>query len=138
MYLVIWVAFLQILFIFFAPKSSVIIAIHVLIGIGIVGLTFHVSRGVSRTDCPDRIKRISRTTFFLAILQGILGILLALGSAFTWPSLAIKFVLFLHLGNALAIITQASSTATSYDMWEEKEFQTTSPAAPATTGEVAS
>jgi len=28
----------------------------------------------------------------------------------------------LHVGNALAIITQASSSATAYDMWEEKEF----------------
>jgi len=25
--------------------------------------------------------------------------------------------------NALAIITQASSSATAFDMWEEKEFQ---------------
>jgi hypothetical protein len=28
----------------------------------------------------------------------------------------------LHLIIALAIISQASSTATAYDMWEEKEF----------------
>jgi hypothetical protein len=29
---------------------------------------------------------------------------------------------FLHMGTALAIATQAASTATAYDMWEEKEF----------------
>jgi len=137
MYLVIWVAFLQVLFIFFTPFSfSVSVAVHGLIGIGIVGLTFQVSRGVRRTDCPDRIKRISRTTFMLALFQGVLGIIVALGHVFSWPSLAVDFLLFLHLGNALAIITQASSTATSYDMWEEKEFTPTSPAStsPATTG----
>jgi len=31
-------------------------------------------------------------------------------------------VTFLHLVTALAIITQASSVATAYDMWEEHEF----------------
>jgi hypothetical protein len=29
----------------------------------------------------------------------------------------------LHLVVALAMIAQASSTATAYDMWEEKEFK---------------
>jgi hypothetical protein len=131
MYLVIWVAFLQVLFIFFAPSTWVSVAIHALIGVGIVGLTFQVNRGVMRTDCPARIKRISRTTFMLALFQGFLGIIVALGHVFSWPSIAFNFLLFLHLGNALAIITQASSTATSYDMWEEKEFMPTSPHAPA-------
>jgi hypothetical protein len=31
-------------------------------------------------------------------------------------------ITFLHLVIALAIITQASSVATAYDMWEEKEY----------------
>jgi hypothetical protein len=29
---------------------------------------------------------------------------------------------FLHVAVALAIITQAASSATAFDMWEEKEF----------------
>jgi hypothetical protein len=127
MYAVIWIAFLQILFILFSPFDySVNVAIHGLIGIGIFGLAFQVSREVSRSSCPDRIKRITKTTRNLAVLEGILGIALALGNALSWGSLYATLVGLLHVANGLAIITQASSSATAYDMWEEKEFQTPS------------
>jgi hypothetical protein len=72
---------------------------------------------------PDRIKRITRTTWYLAIFQGVLGIALALGIMLSWGSLYASVVSFVHVVNALAIITQASSSATAFDMWEEKEFQ---------------
>ena len=32
-----------------------------------------------------------------------------------------------HVVNALDIVSQASSSATAYDMWEEKEFQDAPP-----------
>jgi hypothetical protein len=38
------------------------------------------------------------------------------------PNLLLLALKFFHVAIALAIITQASSSATSYDMWEEKEF----------------
>jgi hypothetical protein len=123
MYLLIWVAFLQILFILFSPLSDMVnLPVHVVIAIVILGLTFTVSRNVSHTPCPDRIKRITRTTWYLAILQGVLGIVLALGVVLSLGSIYVGVVSLLHVGNALAIITQASSSATAYDMWEEKEF----------------
>jgi len=128
MYLVIWVAFVQILFILFSPLSDMLnLAVHVVIAIAILGLTFTIYRNVGRTPCPDRIKRITRTTWYLAVFQGVLGIVLALGVALSFGSIYVEAVSLLHVGNALAIITQASSSATAYDMWEEHEFVVPSP-----------
>jgi len=124
MYLIIWVAFLQILFILFSPLGDMVnLAVHVVIAIAVLGLAYTIYRGVGRTSCPDRIKRITKTTWYLAIFQGVLGIALALGVMLSWGSIYVELVSLLHVANALAIITQASSSATAYDMWEEKEFQ---------------
>jgi len=123
MYLVIWVAFFQILFILFSPLSDMLnLPVHVVIAVVILGLTYTIYRNVSRTSCPDRIKRITKTTWYLAILQGVLGIVLVLGVVLSLGSIYVGVASILHVGNALAIITQASSSATAYDMWEEKEF----------------
>ena len=124
MYAIIWVAFFQILFILFSPLGDAVnLAVHVVIALAILGLAFTVYRGVGRTSCPDRIKRITKTTWYLALFQGVLGLALALGVMLSWGSVYTGVIGFLHVGNALAIITQASSSATAYDMWEEKEFQ---------------
>jgi len=123
MYLVIWVAFFQILFILFSPLSDMLnLPVHVVIAVVILGLTYTIYRNASRTSCPDRIKRITKTTWYLAILQGVLGIVLVLGVVLSLGSIYVVVASILHVGNALAIITQASSSATAYDMWEEKEF----------------
>ena len=123
MYLVIWVAFFQILFILFSPLGDMLnLPVHVVIAVVILGLTYTIYRNASRTSCPDRIKRITKTTWYLAILQGVLGIVLVLGVVLSLGSIYVGVASILHVGNALAIITQASSSATAYDMWEEKEF----------------
>jgi len=124
MYLVIWAAFFQILFIFFSPLGDAAnLAVHFPVAVAILVLAFISYRGTKQTTCPDRIKRITKTTWTLALVQGVLGIVLALDVMLSWGSIFTSIVGFLHLGNALAIITQASSSATAYDMWEEKEFQ---------------
>jgi len=124
MYLVIWVAFFQIIFVLFSPLSDLLnLPVHVVVAIVILGLTFTIYRNISRTSCPDRIKRITKTTWYLAVFQGVLGIVLALGVVLSVGSAYVEVVSILHVGNALAIITQASSSATAYDMWEEKEFE---------------
>jgi len=129
MYLIIWIAFLQIMFILFSPLDDMVnLAVHVAIALAVLSLAFVIYRGVGRTNCPDRIKRITRATWYLAIFQGVLGLALALGMALSWGSLYVSVVSFVHVANALAIITQVSSSATAYDMWEEKEFQ--GPSAP--------
>ena len=123
MYAIIWISFFQILFILFSPFDySVSVAVHAIVGAGIFGLAFQVSREVGRTPCPARIKRITRVTRNLAVLQGALGIAIAVGDALSWGSLYATVVGLVHVANALAIITQASSSATAYDMGEEKEF----------------
>jgi hypothetical protein len=124
MYTVIWVALLQILFILFSAFGDTVnLAIHFAIAIALLGLTSRAYRGVRPTSCPDRIKRITKTTWNLAVLQGVLGIALALGVILSWGTLYFSVIAFLHVANALAIITQASSSATAFDMWVEKEFQ---------------
>jgi signal transduction histidine kinase len=124
MYLIIWVAFLQILFILFSPLDKTVnVTVNVIIVIALLGLAFTIYSGVRLTSCPDRIKRITKATRSLVILQLVLGVALALGVVLSWGSLYISVMSFLHVANALAIITQASSSATAFDMWEEKEFQ---------------
>jgi hypothetical protein len=34
----------------------------------------------------------------------------------------VEVIIFIHIVIALAIITQASSVATAYDMWEDHEY----------------
>jgi len=124
MYVLIWLALLEIILVLFPAFSfTVNTALHGVLGLGILVLAFYVQRSVRRTSCPDRIKRITRTTFALAILQGVLGLALAAGIELSWGSTFASVINFLHVVNSIAIITQASSSATAYDMWEEKEFQ---------------
>jgi len=128
MYLIIWVAFLQILFIIFSPLGKTVnVTVNVVIVIALLGLAFTIYSGVRLTSCPDRIKRITKATRSLVILQLVLGVALALGVVLSWGSIYISVMSFLHVANALAIITQASSSATAFDMWEEKEFQVPEP-----------
>jgi heme A synthase len=79
------------------------------------------SKPALRIPPMDRIRRIVRATVALAVFQGLLGIMLYLTNSTSLPDLVVNAVGFLHLGAALAIVTQAASTATAYDMWEEKE-----------------
>ncbi|HYC11912.1 MAG TPA: hypothetical protein VEC02_04540 [Nitrososphaerales archaeon] len=129
LYLLIWVAFVQILMgVIPALYFLVTYGVHPIIGVVVLVLAFLAYRQVRSTACPDRIKRITKTTFILAVLQGALGVLLYV---FLYTSLAnglvVETIDFLHVVNALAIITQASSSATAFDMWEEKEFAPAQP-----------
>jgi len=100
------------------------IYLHFLAGLGVLVLAWTNYLAIKRTIAPNRIIRISKTTAILSVLQILLG----------FPAYAMMMGLFdvslgtavniLHLIVALAIISQASSTASAYDMWEEKEFIT--------------
>ena len=115
------------------PSSGVwydaTIGIHVVIGIIVIALAMFAFRLVKQTTCPDRIKRISKTTATLAGVQAILGVILEAMIMFNVSTIAQDIVLLFHVGLALTIIAQASSSATAFDMWEEKEFATPSVAA---------
>jgi hypothetical protein len=136
MYGLVWASFAQIFLIVFllsvVPSSGTMydatIGLHILIGVIVIALAGVSFRLVRKTACPDRIKRISRVTMILGGLQGVLGIILyALIRLYPGATSAQEVVLLLHVVTALAIISQASSSATAYDMWEEKEFLTAFP-----------
>jgi hypothetical protein len=122
LYGLIWLAFL----LFVLPALSGIIPytaeLHVIVGILILILAYSNYRDIKRTAAPDRVKRISKTTLILTVLQPIFGLPLyasaeiGLMASYGWV------INLFHLMFGLAIIAQASSTATAYDMWEEKEF----------------
>jgi hypothetical protein len=99
------------------------IGLHIVIGIAVIFFAVASFRMVRKTECPDRIKRITKTTAVLGGVQGALGIILFTLMRFNSNTTAINFVLLLHVVTALAIISQASSSATAFDMWEEKEFE---------------
>jgi hypothetical protein len=123
LYLMVWLAFLEFIFVW-AHVSNIALMVyaHVLLGIVIFVIAFNNSSKLRRTDCPARIKRIVKATVALAAFEGLLGILLYISKIGLLPDLIRSAVDFLHLGTGLAIVTQAASTATAYDMWEEKEF----------------
>jgi hypothetical protein len=118
LYLLIWLAFAQFLVTAFSQVFGVVY-LHFVVGLAVLVLAIVNYRGLMRTSAPDRVKRISKVIPGMAAFDGLLGIPLYLFREGTihWA------ISVLHLIVALAIIAQASSTATAYDMWEEKEFK---------------
>ncbi len=128
LYGMVWLTFLQIILILvldiLQPNSDYVIALHVVIGLAVLVLAFLNNSKMKASEAPARLKRIIRSTMTLAIAQVVLGIILYL-VVFTYSSLGAgvqAFVALIHVSIALAIITQASSVATAYDMWEEHEY----------------
>jgi hypothetical protein len=126
----VWLAFLQIVIILesrIPVLGSYLVYGHVFLGLVILGLAHYNNAQIKKTEAPNRLKRIAKSTAILATIQPIFGVILLvnlmLRSAIPAPLVGI--VLFLHIITALAIITQASSVATAYDMWEEKEYTKT-------------
>ena len=95
-----------------------ILYLHFIVGLGVLLLAVMNYRALMRTSAPNRVKRISKVIPGMAAFDGLLGIPLYV---FTDGTLHLV-INVLHLVVALAIISQASSAATAYDMWEEKEF----------------
>jgi hypothetical protein len=103
--------------------------LHIVLGVGIVALSYSNSEALRATEAPARIKRISRTTFQLSLVMALLGALVYLQIGASVPlllgvSLAGVFTFF-HFVNAMAMITQSAASAIAYDMWEDREFERT-------------
>lgn len=128
LYAMVWLAFAQILVALVAFPGSV--ALHVALGVAVVAVAHYHQARLKRASIPDRIRRIVRATANLASAQFFLGIYVFAGFELGWPLPVPEIVLILHLIVALAILSQASSTATAYDMWEEREFETAEAPAP--------
>jgi len=120
----VWLAFLQIVLgvVDVLGFDMVRVSGHVILGLVILGLAHYNNVKIKKTEAPDRLKRTAKATAILATIQPLFGIALLVNLMLVVSIPLVGVVNFLHLMTALAIITQASSVATAYDIWEEKEF----------------
>lgn len=126
MYAIIWVAFIEILIVIFPVIGTFLTYdLHFVVGVIVLWLAYLIFARVKTTSCPGRIKRITKATLGFAVFQALLGVALYIALAVNTGGILVDFANFLHVAVALAIITQASSSATAFDMWEEKEFTPT-------------
>ncbi len=130
LYGMVWLIALEFLTLFLLPRGSDIARwLHVLLGVGIVALAFVNANNLAATPAPARVKRIAKALFGMSAAGAAFGVLLYYNispSLFGW--LQGGPIYMLHIMMALAIVTQAASIATSYDMWEEKEYEAKAPA----------
>jgi heme A synthase len=122
LYLIVWLTFLQIIIILVPRLGSSLVDLHAALGFVILGLAHYDYAVLKRSEAPNRLKRITKSTAILATFQVILGIVLYANLRLNVSIPLIQVVTFIHLMTALAIITQAASVATAYDMWEEHEY----------------
>lgn len=122
LYLIVWLTFLQIIIILVPRLGSSLVDLHAALGFVILGLAHYDYAVLKRSEAPNRLKRITKSTAILATFQVILGIVLYANLRLNMSIPLIQVVTFIHLMTALAIITQAASVATAYDMWEEHEY----------------
>ena len=122
LYLIVWLAFLQIITILIPRLGSSLVDLHATLGFVILGLAHYDHVMLNRTQAPNRLKRIAKSTAVLATFQIILGIILYANLRLGVSIPLVEVVTFIHLVIALAIITQAASVATAFDMWEEHEY----------------
>jgi heme A synthase len=121
LYLIVWLTFLQIVVILI-PRLGSLVDLHAVLGLIILGLAHYDYAMLKRTNAPNRLKRIAKSTAVLTTFQIILGIILYTNLRLNVSIPLLEVVTFVHLVTALAIITQAASVATAYDMWEEHEY----------------
>jgi chromate transport protein ChrA len=102
--------------------------VHGLLGLLLVVMTVTNARKLAALPVPARLKRISKVTMGLAVFQLVTGLALG-GLLHMAPDLPYVSPILhgAHIVIALAILAQTASVATSYDMWEEKEFQGNDP-----------
>ncbi len=127
LYAMIWIVLIEFLLAMTPGGSSVLIYLHIILGIAIIGLAFYNFSGVRNTRIAGRVKRIAQASFNISVMVTILGVLLFfdVGRAWVIPLINVSIfglILFLHVVNSFAIITQAAAIAIAYDMWEDKEF----------------
>ena len=118
----VWLAFLQIVVILLPRFTIYLVDVHVLLGLAILALAHYDNALIKKTEAPNRLKRIVKATAVLATVQIILGIILYANLRLGVSIPLVSVIIFFHIVVALAIITQAASVATAYDMWEDHEF----------------
>ena len=119
----VWLAFLQIVIIVMPRFTLYLVDVHVLLGLVILGLAHYNNAKMKKTEAPNRLKRITKTTAILATVQIIFGLILYANLRMNVSLPLVGVIVFIHIVIALAIITQAASVATAYDMWEDHEYE---------------
>lgn len=132
LYGMIWLVFVEIWLGFTPIAPPVPLYCHIVLGIAIVVLAYLNYAALRGSTVPGRLKRTARATFALALGMPILGMMLYVHLGGSWSiAWGITFgsaFHFLHFVIAMAILSQVSATAVVYDVWETKEFLTsTSP-----------
>jgi hypothetical protein len=133
LFAMIWITFMEFLLVMathvpsFAGIATILTYLHAVLGFGIILLAMNNYHGVRNTTIAGRVKRTAQSTFQLSIVMAVLGVILLFPDYLTWviPLLGVSLfyaLVFVHVVNAFAIITQAAAVAIAYDMWEDKEF----------------
>lgn len=123
LYGTVWLAFFSCVIIPRWTGIRIGLSMHVLLGLAMLGLTWINARSLKSMPVPARLKRIGNATVGFAVFQLLCG--LAFGAVMHFlPGLrvAASALRIIHVVCALTVLAQASSLATAYDMWEEKEF----------------
>ncbi|MBA4369469.1 MAG: hypothetical protein C0403_17725 [Desulfobacterium sp.] len=117
LYGIIWLIFFAFLLVLL--KSLPLYAsIHAVVGVLIILVAIHNRKRIAATGCPVRIKRIAFVMVAMSILALLTGVLLKA----PLPYFVMGLIQFLHIATAAGLFTQSASVATSFDMWQEKEF----------------
>jgi hypothetical protein len=127
LYAMVWIVLIEFLLVMTPGTSSVLIDLHIVIGIAIIGLAFYNFSGIRNTRVMGRVKRTAQASYNLSVTAGITGVLIFfdIGKTPVIPVINVSIyglILFFHVIFAFAIITQAAAIAIAYDMWEDKEF----------------
>jgi hypothetical protein len=123
LYNTVWLAFFCCVLLprWMGPKTG--LSVHVLLGVLMLIVTQGNARSLAVLPVPDRLKRISKAVAGFAIFQLVCGLALG-GVMHLAPQMHIVAMVLrgIHIVSALAMLSQSSSIATGYDMWEEREF----------------
>jgi membrane protease YdiL (CAAX protease family) len=124
LYITVWLAFFACVLVPRWMGAAVGLPVHIILGLSFLTVTVSNARKLAALPVPVRLKRIGKVTMGFAIFQLVTGLALG-GFRHLDPDLPLlaSIVHGVHAVVALAILAQASSVATAYDMWEEKEFQ---------------
>ena len=127
LYAMVWIALIEFLLAMTPGDSIILIYLHMILGTAIIGITFYNFSSLRNTRIAGRVKRIAQASFNISIIVAIFGALVYfdVGRTLVIPFINVSIygiILFFHVFNSFAIITQAAAIAIAYDMWEEREF----------------
>ncbi len=127
LYAMVWIALIEFLLAMTPGGSTILIYLHMILGAAIIGITFYNFSSLRNTRIAGRVKRIAQASYNISIIVAIFGALVFfdVGKTLIIPFINVSIygiMLFFHVFNSFAIITQAAAIAIAYDMWEEREF----------------